>query len=982
MKLAEFLDRVVPDGTVILAQKMGYFKHVPYSSRAKLLDAIRFQSKTSKDDLYFALASYKQGFYKNAKGKKVVRTRDNVDKLKALWFDIDFKDGYAGKKEVVLALRDFCTKSGTPTPSILVSSGNGIHAYWPLTHSVSYARWQVLANSLKNQAKLHGLKADLVCTADACRILRPPGTRNWKDPKNPKPVVFLYASEVTHDPDVFDKPLGQPERSIQHDAGSSDEPAENNDDNLGDIPAHLARAIRESESNNEDGFSDYTVTHGGTKKGSKTEALFGVLAESCAVARHHRDSRGADASEPEWTAVLQLLKFCSDGELWLHEVSDGHPDYSAEATVEKFNARLDNEAGPTTCEYFGNFRPELCRGCPSAGRIRTPLLLGEQCISVDDFSDVISQDGGTETKKTGSVQLHGWRIMPNNEGMERKVLDQKSGEFEWQKVLERVWSITRVTRTTTDKSYSLRLRAKYATADDIIIEVPSQMLGCAPELRKLLADKGVPLLTHEINSFGTLMHTWLGELQKNRVIEDTTDQLGWIRPEDDDSGVLGFAAGDTAYYTDGTVRTSLQVKKEYEPVGKAYTAHGSYEKWQEVANFLAEQNNPALTAVLASAFAAPLMTFAGVPGGLLSVVSKESARGKTSVMKAAQAVWGSPTLGMNSIDDTRMSVASKLAFLNNLPAYWDELRGKKTMDDFLQLAFQVSQGKEKTRLDSNANMKNVHTWETLLVAASNESIFDHMGLHSAGSDAGVARTYEIDVPLYASTLGPAAIQALFAQLNGNYGHAGKVYSEFLAHNYASVREDVLRMLDRVSKKVNSRPQERFWISTMSCLLVGAMIASKLGIVNIDVGALLNFLIENLHSLRVRSESAMSGTTPTELITSYMQQHGDKILRVDQLHLGAGRPPTGFSSTIMSPPKGNRIICVASVNDSKMLCNKSDFVTWLRTSKKLSFSTVRDALALELGMEEKKTSLGLGTQWELPRASVLCFNIDYGRGELK
>ena len=95
--------------------------------------------------------------------------RDAIDLVHALWVDCD-------SPEAIAALDRF-----SPAPAIVVASGSGAHAYWPLYPPVEPA-----AAERANRRLAHALDADLRAT-DAARILRPPGTFNYKR-REPRPV--------------------------------------------------------------------------------------------------------------------------------------------------------------------------------------------------------------------------------------------------------------------------------------------------------------------------------------------------------------------------------------------------------------------------------------------------------------------------------------------------------------------------------------------------------------------------------------------------------------------------------------------------------------------------------------------------------------------------------------------------------------------------------------------------------------------------
>ena len=92
----------------------------------------------------------------------------------AAWADIDFKDLAGGEAEA----RDLLTRFPV-TPSAAVASGHGLHVYWFLTEP---AEPSVVSDLVARAAIL--LHGDHV--SDPARLLRIPGTTNWKDISNPK----------------------------------------------------------------------------------------------------------------------------------------------------------------------------------------------------------------------------------------------------------------------------------------------------------------------------------------------------------------------------------------------------------------------------------------------------------------------------------------------------------------------------------------------------------------------------------------------------------------------------------------------------------------------------------------------------------------------------------------------------------------------------------------------------------------------------
>jgi RepB DNA-primase from phage plasmid len=104
---------------------------------------------------------------------------DAISRVWAMWVDAD-------TSAACDAVRSF-----EPAPSILIRSGSGLHAYWPLRRPLTPGDAKRACRRLA-----HHLGADMVAT-DAARVMRPPGTSNWKTAP-PKPVACERLEAVSY----------------------------------------------------------------------------------------------------------------------------------------------------------------------------------------------------------------------------------------------------------------------------------------------------------------------------------------------------------------------------------------------------------------------------------------------------------------------------------------------------------------------------------------------------------------------------------------------------------------------------------------------------------------------------------------------------------------------------------------------------------------------------------------------------------------
>ena len=132
-------------------------------SNSHLTDLMIDQTQSKYGDVYFALGAFKF----DEEDRKYTRKQRNVTELKAFWLDIDcgeekYKraqargviDVYRTKELGLLALKKFLSDTKLPSPTFIVSSGEGWHVYWELAASVPTAQWRYTANALKGVCAL------------------------------------------------------------------------------------------------------------------------------------------------------------------------------------------------------------------------------------------------------------------------------------------------------------------------------------------------------------------------------------------------------------------------------------------------------------------------------------------------------------------------------------------------------------------------------------------------------------------------------------------------------------------------------------------------------------------------------------------------------------------------------------------------------------------------------------------------------------
>ena len=98
-------------------------------------------------------------------------------------------------------------------------------------------------------------------------------------------------------------------------------------------------------------------------------ADFELVKAGCNVVRWASDpSNQNNVEEPLWRGLLGVVKFCSDANQLAHQVSAHHSKYDSNETERKLDGWT---AGPTTCVYFANYKPNLCSVCKHVVEVAT-----------------------------------------------------------------------------------------------------------------------------------------------------------------------------------------------------------------------------------------------------------------------------------------------------------------------------------------------------------------------------------------------------------------------------------------------------------------------------------------------------------------------------------------------------------------------------------------------------------------------------------
>jgi hypothetical protein len=841
----EFLARILPrDGWKCVAVFRGEQRRHQFTKDfAALENIIANQDIFPENVVYHGCASYKTN---------ESRLASNVEQLKSLWMDIDAgpKKPYATQEEARAALAQFVADTGLPEP-LEVSSGVGLHAYFPFTEPVSYDEWKPVADSLKALARARGLQIDNSRTGDAASILRPPGSHHRKDPENVRAVVVLSAGDTTGFA-VLSAQLSalNPTSKAQYPLGNSGHTVE----------AHRGAGVAAS------------VFLGGLDGPPASPDL---VADQCAQIGHVRAVRGNAISEPLWHAALGALAFCVEGREVSHEWSDGDPRYD-EAEVDDKVDRALQLTGPTLCARFDELNPQGCAGCPFKGTIKSPVQLGrgsvrieteiKQAVQADTSFSVQSLPAppgafswssiGALTFKTETADGRGVFLTVTNYPVIVHALNR--GEITAQKhsIVLRYW----------------RPHDGWAEA-----EVPLKTLFGSNGSAEIA---GLSIIIHNQDLWKQYLRESIDILTSKERARVQYEQFGWKEEE------TAFLVGSRLYHGGGALDIAgspevMHRAKSLRPGGER--KRGSLAAWKAAADRLGAEGAEPQMVTLMMSLGAPLMRFFGEDEGgmVLSIVGSTTGGGKSTALDAAATVWGDVKgLQMVAID-TRVAQGLTLAVACNLPVIFDEARQRdpEALRDFIQM---FTQGRDKLRGTSDGQLiHNAASWQTTLICGSNKSLIDTIS-SAKGSEAMNARILEFHLPQLRKE---DTDQGLRKQFNDNPGWAGEKYMQALVHpsNRLAVKKALEDCQADLIKRYNLGSEHRFLVRGVSCMYVAALVATSIGIVSMTPKRLLDWTMRE--ALQAPdSDTDKPGHKPNDpahLLAEFLNEHLDAAIVVEK-----------------------------------------------------------------------------------------------------
>lgn len=865
------------------------------------------------------------------------RKAENVALKKTFYLDIDCGPDKVHKTldDVERAWEIFKKQSGILPPNMILETGHGWHVYWVLDRSIHADQWKPIAELLKRITHHLNLAPDHSVTADVVRVLRVPGSRNFKDPDHVVDCEVIHASERDYTPVEFVNSIKKWSKIVPKHHLKSVETTNFGVGNLDGhgVPRSLAAAVE-----------DIAEIGGGY-----ADKYFKYVGSSCAILGDMIDNHGADIDEPTWKAALNILMFCEDALDWVHPLSDGHDGYSVRATEKKWAERLEFKkvtTGAGTCkELQAACGSNACASCDA--RKKYEVRMGKPLTSPISFC--------TEPKPE---LPHGYHLGSDGESVFYR--DPTPSEDEPPNAIH----VCAFGVLKTNLYHDTNAMQETATILEIKIRAGGKTKtitfdhALVVDYRKLfmemsqnqLAITSSPMQKH----FGTLMSAWSEQIQKDNTVIHTQSKFGWITQ----GKAHGFGVGGTTYWGDGSTSDSMTTDKQLENV---YTPLGELEPWTKAAQFVIDQDRQQINAVLAASFGAPLMRFTRESGLVMSLLSECSASGKTAALKLGGSVWGDPKRSYQKMSDTVNSTGKRLTSIVNLPAYWDEVRGRDVEEAFGGFVFSFCDGNGKNRLNRDSKQQYSGHWESILVATSNHSLIGYVDAANPNdSNAGRMRLLEFEVPHVTEAQQNGNI--VLNDIDDNYGVAGRIYAEYLAVNRKAIKKRVRKMEVSLAKKFKSPAEERFWLAGIASSLVGASIANDLQLVKFDMKKLVNFFNDLVLESRgdVEHFMATGAVSTSGEIGLFMNDMAGKGIGYVDMDTN-GIPTDEIDSDLMRADDRSAIVFEVGFKSRRVKIHINAFFKWLGHRGKTGTDVLKQLEKAEPSFKRKQCTFGTGIQ---------------------
>lgn len=927
--ITSFLRKLVPEGRMFVCTNDKYQKDTaiwanhPCDSIERAAMLAHEKSLGKNVDVYFT-----PGVFDNTDPAK--RAASRTTKFKCFFIDLDVGDEagkYKSKKSAVELFNFFRKEYNFPAPTV-VDSGGGYHLYWPLTEEISADEWLVVANAFKEGLNRADLKADPTVTSDRARVLRVPGTKNWKtDP--PKKCVIVK----DRDPISF----AEFKEAVSR-LPSVDIPVLTTTLQIPGVAPDLG-----VESNIKSTFEAFD---------------FEAVVNKCSQLKSICDTGGP--SEGLWFLGVAMAQHSSDPEASAIRVSEKHRDYTKSSALGKLRSVQNQGANAPSCERFKQVGDSsLCLNCPHYKRISTPAQLREdppeevlKLLVSNGLRNNLAARAAVDAPKpfyrTGSSVLMRF-------GEDEPATLIISGDF----------YPTHYTRDRTTNEHCTLWRLKTDRLD-CDIKVSNALLADTKEMLKLLHINGVPINSQK--QVLPYMSHYINQLNSKTDANTIISTVGWSEDHKE------FNLGSVVYKSDGGSESHEMDKTLKGFVPGLDDKKGTLEGWTEMMQFYDVRDHEPHRFMVYAGFASPLYHMTG-HDGVSIFASGKSGIGKTTTLLAVCSIWGDPKRLKQNGTKSGSTVKARnkiLASFNNIPACFDDM-SNLTSAQLSDFALNISQGRDTTTLTQKRTAGEVGTWSMISQISSNNNAYELMMRDSTVGGAETMRVFQISIEMSKVHTLDEANRFANVDLHSNYGHAGHVFIQYVVKNYDKVKADIHKTISKIDHVAKTGSAERFWVATIACSYVAGKIAIELGLLKWE--SLTKDILWAVSQIAVAKQQSMDSIAdPVDILRGFINRNASTIVIISDPSANnrIGSRNITVAEHIPKGPvwgrevRGSRPEFYISKAEIRRYCGENN----------ASFSAVESDLrrARVITNVNAQKTLGAGID-ELPKGQTRCWVID-------
>jgi hypothetical protein len=377
---------------------------------------------------------------------------------------------------------------------------------------------------------------------------------------------------------------------------------------------------------------------------------------------------------------------------------------------------------------------------------------------------------------------------------------------------------------------------------------------------------------------------------------------------------------------------------------------------------------------------APLYEFCGLKGATLSLYG-ETGAGKTLIQYWQQSVWGNPQKLHFAAKFTENALFSRMAVLAHMPMTIDEttVLEAKDLGGFL---YMVTQGRDKARLNRNAEEREPREWALPVTISTNRPTTMMMTAAGLDTDAQMARLLEVNVPKHALFTRDTAIgKRIYHFLSSNHGTMGRAFiTKLLELGSTGISAMIAEHFTAFPKqyKVKFAGQERYWEQMIVAADLVGKLCQEWGLIDFEYTLGTNWVLEQLGVARATVED--NKVTTRDVIAEYLNNYASAAVTV--MHT-VGKAPQVDHQRI---PRGDirirfdvyRKDATSKFDRGTLLLDRTHFRHWVASNKgdykaMLQELEFNNALATP---KSQKASMGKDTPVKLAQCYVIGINLTH------